>query len=100
MIGGRRRPGQLFAALDAEATVAREIGVGVELAGSATGKPTLTHFPSGVMMGLREYSYAATILSLAIALDDVTFLGARAFRLNKGAPTLSAMPIDRRGGSP
>ena len=31
---------------------------------------------TGVMMGLRQYSYCAAILSLAMALDDQTFLGA------------------------
>jgi len=30
---------------------------------------------TGVMMGLRQYSYCAAILSLAMALDDKTFLG-------------------------
>ena len=30
----------------------------------------------GVMMGMREYSYCAAILSLAMALDDQNFLGA------------------------
>jgi 3-dehydroquinate dehydratase II len=29
----------------------------------------------GVMMGMREYSYAAAILSLAMALDDENFIG-------------------------
>ena len=28
------------------------------------------------MMGMREYSYSAAILSLAMALDDNNFLGA------------------------
>jgi hypothetical protein len=28
------------------------------------------------MMGMREYSYSAAILSLAMALDDKNFLGA------------------------
>jgi hypothetical protein len=28
------------------------------------------------MMGMREYSYCAAILSLAMALDDQNFLGA------------------------
>jgi hypothetical protein len=27
------------------------------------------------MMGMREYSYAAAILSLAMALDDENFIG-------------------------
>jgi len=31
---------------------------------------------TGVMMGMREYSYCAAILSLAMALDDKNFLGA------------------------
>lgn len=31
---------------------------------------------TGVMMGLREYSYVAAILSLTMALDDKNFLGA------------------------
>jgi hypothetical protein len=32
------------------------------------------------MMGMREYSYAAAILSLAMALDDKNFLGAELSR--------------------
>jgi 3-dehydroquinate dehydratase-2 len=31
---------------------------------------------TGVMMGMREYSYSAAILSVAMALDDKNFLGA------------------------
>lgn len=31
---------------------------------------------TGVMMGMREYSYSAAILALAMALDDTNFLGA------------------------
>src|SRR5438552_12231874 len=33
---------------------------------------------TAVMMGMREYSYAAAILALAMALDDTNFLGAEA----------------------
>ena len=39
-------------------------------------RSTFTASATGVMMGMREYSYAAAILSLAMALDDGTFLGA------------------------
>jgi 3-dehydroquinate dehydratase II len=37
---------------------------------------TFSASATGVMMGMREYSYAAAILSLAMALDDKNFLGA------------------------
>jgi 3-dehydroquinate dehydratase-2 len=37
---------------------------------------TFSASATGVMMGMREYSYAAAILSLAMALDDKSFLGA------------------------
>jgi 3-dehydroquinate dehydratase-2 len=37
---------------------------------------TFSPHATGVMMGMREYSYAAAILALALALDDRTFLGA------------------------
>jgi 3-dehydroquinate dehydratase II len=37
---------------------------------------TFSASATGVMMGLREYSYIAAILSLAMALDDKNFLGA------------------------
>jgi 3-dehydroquinate dehydratase-2 len=30
---------------------------------------------TGVMMGMREYSYLAALLALTFALDDDTFLG-------------------------
>ena len=36
---------------------------------------TFSPSATGVMMGLREHSYAAAILSLAMALDDETFPG-------------------------
>ncbi len=39
-------------------------------------KSTFTPSATGVMMGMREYSYGAAILSLAMALDDRSFLGA------------------------
>jgi len=39
-------------------------------------KSTFSPSATGVMMGMREHSYAAAILSLAMALDDVNFLGA------------------------
>jgi 3-dehydroquinate dehydratase-2 len=38
---------------------------------------TFSASATGVMMGMREYSYAAAILSLAMALDDENFIGAR-----------------------
>jgi 3-dehydroquinate dehydratase-2 len=37
---------------------------------------TFSPSATGVMMGMREYSYSAAILSLAMALDDKNFLGA------------------------
>jgi len=37
---------------------------------------TFSPSATGVMMGMREYSYCAAILSLAMALDDANFLGA------------------------
>ena len=37
---------------------------------------TFSASATGVMMGMREYSYAAAILALAMALDDASFLGA------------------------
>jgi 3-dehydroquinate dehydratase II len=37
---------------------------------------TFSASATGVMMGMREHSYSAAILSLAMALDDKTFLGA------------------------
>lgn len=37
---------------------------------------TFTPFVTGLTMGLREYTYVGTILSLTLALDDETFLGA------------------------
>ena len=37
---------------------------------------TFSASATGVMMGMREYSYSAAILSLAMALDDNNFLGA------------------------
>lgn len=37
---------------------------------------TFSPSATAVMMGLREYSYAAAILSLSMALDDQSFLGA------------------------
>ena len=44
----------------------------------------------GRVMGLRQYSYLAALLSLVLALDDETFL-------NPDAP---ASPIARQGGTP
>lgn len=37
---------------------------------------TFSASATGVMMGMREYSYSAAILALAMALDDKNFLGA------------------------
>jgi 3-dehydroquinate dehydratase-2 len=37
---------------------------------------TFSATATGVMMGMRHYSYSAAILSLAMALDDENFLGA------------------------
>jgi 3-dehydroquinate dehydratase-2 len=37
---------------------------------------TFSASATGVMMGMREYSYCGAILSLAMALDDQNFLGA------------------------
>ena len=37
---------------------------------------TFSASATGVMMGMREYSYSSAILSLAMALDDLNFLGA------------------------
>ena len=37
---------------------------------------TFSASATGVMMGMREYSYAAAILALTMALDDESFLGA------------------------
>jgi 3-dehydroquinate dehydratase-2 len=39
-------------------------------------RSTFSASATGVMMGMREYSYAAAIISLAMALDDPNFLGA------------------------
>jgi len=39
-------------------------------------QPTFSASATGVMRGMREYSYSAAILSLAMALDDEKFLGA------------------------
>jgi 3-dehydroquinate dehydratase-2 len=39
-------------------------------------RSTFSPHATGVMMGLREYSYAGAILALAMSLDDGTFLGA------------------------
>jgi 3-dehydroquinate dehydratase II len=36
---------------------------------------TFSPSATSVMMGMREYSYAAAVLSLAMALDDKSFLG-------------------------
>jgi 3-dehydroquinate dehydratase-2 len=36
----------------------------------------LTHTATGMFMGLRQYSYVGALLSLTLALDDETFLGA------------------------
>ncbi|MFE0420720.1 type II 3-dehydroquinate dehydratase [Streptomyces tendae] len=38
---------------------------------------TFTPYVSGQLMGMREYSYAGALLSLVLALDDETFLGAK-----------------------
>lgn len=38
---------------------------------------TFTPFVTGQFMGMREYSYAGALLSLVLALDDETFLGAK-----------------------
>lgn len=37
---------------------------------------TFTPYVAGQFMGMREYSYAGALLSLVLALDDETFLGA------------------------
>ena len=37
---------------------------------------TFTPYVTGQFMGLREYSYAGALVSLVLALDDETFLGA------------------------
>lgn len=58
-----------FANIVAPSTVPRGLPIGPwksEFSPSAT----------GVMMGLRQYSYSAAILSLTMALDDKNFLGA------------------------
>jgi 3-dehydroquinate dehydratase II len=41
---------------------------------------TFSASAAGVMMGMREYSYSAAILSMAMALDDQNFLGAESER--------------------
>jgi len=38
-------------------------------------RSTFTPAATGVAMGMREYSYAAALLALTMALDDKTFLG-------------------------
>jgi 3-dehydroquinate dehydratase-2 len=38
-------------------------------------KSTFSEHATGVMMGLREYSYVGAILGLTLSLDDETFLG-------------------------
>ena len=39
-------------------------------------KSTFTHTATGLMMGLRQYSYSAGLLAMVQALDDETFMGA------------------------
>ncbi|WP_198961719.1 type II 3-dehydroquinate dehydratase [Pseudonocardia sp. MH-G8] len=58
-----------FANVDAPPTAPRGLPVGPW---DSVFRPTVT----GVVMGLRQYSYAGAILGLAMALDDPTFLGA------------------------
>jgi 3-dehydroquinate dehydratase-2 len=60
-----------FANVDAPPTAPRGLPVGPW---DSVFRPSVT----GVMMGLRQYSYSAAILGLAMALDDPTFLGAEA----------------------
>jgi 3-dehydroquinate dehydratase-2 len=58
-----------FANLAAPPTAPRGLPIG-------PWQSTFTPHATGVMMGLREYSYSGAILSLAMALDDKNFLGA------------------------
>ena len=60
-----------FANVVAPPTAPRGLPVGPWLS-------TFSPHATGVMMGMREYSYAAAILSLAMALDDESFLGGAA----------------------
>lgn len=66
---GKPFPEVHFANIVAPPTTPRGLPIGPwksEFSASAT----------GVMMGLRQYSYCAAILSLTVALDDEDFLGA------------------------
>ncbi|GHF67906.1 3-dehydroquinate dehydratase-2 [Amycolatopsis bartoniae] len=58
-----------FANISASAATARGPVIG-------PGVSTFTPLVSGQVMGMREYSYAGALLSLVLALDDVTFFGA------------------------
>lgn len=48
---------------------------------------TFSPSATGVMMGMREYSYAGAILSVAMALDDGNFLGTELFQLTNASPS-------------
>lgn len=41
-------------------------------------RSTLSHTMTGVVQGLRHYSYAGALVALAMALDDAAFLGSSA----------------------
>jgi 3-dehydroquinate dehydratase-2 len=58
-----------FANIVAPPTAPRSLSIG-------PWQSTFSASATSVMMGMREYSYCAAILSLAMALDDKNFLGA------------------------
>src|SRR5436190_975364 len=41
----------------------------------APAQSRFTHTATGLVMGMRQYSYLGALLALALALDDATFLG-------------------------
>lgn len=57
-----------FANIDAPPTAPRGLPIG-------PWHSTFTPSATGVVMGLREYSYAGAFVSLVMALDDDNFLG-------------------------
>lgn len=60
-----------FANISASAGGARGLGGG-------SINSSFTHTATGMAMGLRQYSYAAALTGLVMALDDTDFLGAAA----------------------
>lgn len=60
-----------FANISATAGAARGLGGG-------SINSSFTHTATGMAMGMRHYSYAAALTALTLALDDPSFLGAKA----------------------